>query len=226
MGTLTAQDIINGRVLPKLNDDTTTPVRWTKAELLKYLNTGQRNIVKLKPDANPITESIQLAAGSKQSIPSGRIQLVDVVKNMGAAGTIDGRAITFLPRSVVDDENPYWHKDTPNYEVQLAMYDPRIKTQFWVWPPQPASGMHYVEIICSNYPTDVAVSDWVAGTDEIDIEDIYETELINWIMHEAYQKDVEHAASMDLAEYYKREYLTGLGLMEAAERNVAPRRNR
>ena len=49
---ISGSDILS-RVRDTLQD--TTSVRWTDAELLRYLNDGQREVVNMKPDASALT---------------------------------------------------------------------------------------------------------------------------------------------------------------------------
>ena len=49
MGTLTGANLIS-RIQDTLQD--TTGVRWTEAELLRYINDAQREVVNFKPEAS------------------------------------------------------------------------------------------------------------------------------------------------------------------------------
>lgn len=54
----TAQDVI-GRVRKLINDELSSFIagqRWSDEELLEWITDGQREIVKLKPESNPVTE--------------------------------------------------------------------------------------------------------------------------------------------------------------------------
>ena len=61
MGTLTGANLIT-RVQDTLQD--TTSVRWSEAELLRYLNDAQREVVNLRPDASALTANVQLSTGT------------------------------------------------------------------------------------------------------------------------------------------------------------------
>jgi hypothetical protein len=56
MGTLTGANVIS-RVQDTLQD--TTSVRWSEAELLRYINDAQREIVNLRPEASAIHANVQ-----------------------------------------------------------------------------------------------------------------------------------------------------------------------
>ena len=66
-GTLTGANLIS-RVQDTLQD--TTGVRWIEAELLRYINDAQREVVNLKPDATATTANMALVVGTKQSLPT------------------------------------------------------------------------------------------------------------------------------------------------------------
>ena len=83
-GTLTGANIIT-RVQDTLQD--TTSVRWSEAELLRYINDAQREIVNLRPEASADHANVQLVAGTEQTIPDVGLRLIKVVRNMSAAGS-------------------------------------------------------------------------------------------------------------------------------------------
>ena len=64
-GTLTGANIIT-RVQDTLQD--TTSVRWSEAELLRYINDAQREIVNLRPESSADHANVQLVAGTEQTI--------------------------------------------------------------------------------------------------------------------------------------------------------------
>lgn len=204
------------RALETLNDDTTTPVRWTKAKLLTWLNDGQRQIVKYKPDANVLTAAVQLAAGTKQALPAGGLQLVDITRNMGSDGSKPGRAIRKIGKAVLDSERPDWHSDAPKPVVQHYVFDIRNPKVFFVWPPQPVSNTHYIEEVYSATPPDATLGG------NITIDDIYATDLYHYILHCAYSKDAEHAANAGLSDKYLTLFAQGIGKMDQAEANNQP----
>jgi hypothetical protein len=216
MGSLTAQYIIRDRVIEILNDNSTTPVKWTFAQLLRALNGAQRMIQKLKPDAYPTVGVVQLAEGTKQSLPSGGFLLVDVTRNMGSAGTTPGKSITKIDRETMDQERPGWHSDSKNAVVRHYVYDSSYQEIFYVWPPQPASSQNCVELIYSKPPTEVSVSDWVAGSNAITVPDTYENEIISWILFIAYSRNSRDAKNMEEASVWRQRFFEGLGMTESA----------
>ena len=81
---ISGSDILS-RVRDTLQD--TTSVRWTDAELLRYLNDGQREVVNMKPDASALTTNVQLSTGTLQTIPSNGLRLIKITRNMSSAAS-------------------------------------------------------------------------------------------------------------------------------------------
>lgn len=216
MGSLTAQYIIRDRAIEILNDNATTPVKWTHAQLLKALNGGQRMIQKLKPDAYPTVAAVQAVEGTEQTLPTGGFLLLDIPRNMGTDGSTPGKPITKIDRETMDQERPSWHYDTPNRIARHWVYNSKYPTVYHLWPPQPSSNQNYIELIYSKPPTAVTVSDWAAGSDAITIPDIYENELISWILFIAYSRNSRDGKNREEAAKWYNMFRQGLGLGEAA----------
>ena len=53
-------------------------IRWPKEKLIDYLNDAQRAIAIVRPDAFVIETEIVCVAGTKQSLPSDALRLVDI----------------------------------------------------------------------------------------------------------------------------------------------------
>lgn len=64
-GTITGANLLL-RIEDTLQD--TTNVRWSEAELLRYINDAQREIVNLRPEASADHANVQLATGTEQAI--------------------------------------------------------------------------------------------------------------------------------------------------------------
>jgi hypothetical protein len=154
MGTITGQYLITSAQLT-LKD--ANAIRWTRAELLGYLNDGQRELVTIKPEACTINTAIKLAAGlTKQSIPDAAIALLDVTRNMGSDGATPGRAISITSKSMLDAVVPTW-SSASNSEGYIThfTYDPRNPKVFYVYKKAPTADL-YVEVIYSSVPAAAA----------------------------------------------------------------------
>lgn len=213
MATITVNSIIEKAQII-LQD--ATGIRWPNAELLGWLNDGQREIVLLKPNAFVKNQSVQLAAGTKQALPSDGVQLIDVVRNMGTDGTTAGRAIRIVTREILDSQTPDWHSSTPSNVVKhysYTLFDPKT---FYVYPPQPTTNRGWAEIIYGAAPTEAALGGVIT------LDDIYQTVLVDYILYRAYSKDAEYAADQASAAKHQQAYLAALTGKANVELGVNP----
>jgi hypothetical protein len=210
MATITAQSI-SDQAVKTLFDETKT--RWSETEILGYINDAQRNIVMLKPDAYVKNVSVQMVAGTKQTIPSDGVQLVRVVRNMGSNGTTAGRVVRRTSFSDIDNSRPDWHTETAAAVALNWLYDERDLKNFYLSPPQPATPA-YVELVYTAAPPDVA-----AIGNVITLDDIYKTPIYNYVMARCWAKASEHQ-NMDRSKDYMSAYFQELGLKDKAESMV------
>lgn len=211
MATITAQSILDkaGIILQD-----TTGVRWpVGTEQLGWLNDGQREVVLIRPQASVTNAAVQLTSGAtKQTLPATGIMLIDVTRNMGAAGITAGRAIRLVSREVLDAQSPTWHSDTNSDGViKHFVYDPRDPKTFYVYPKAPATTW-YVELVYSSSPSDVST---LGGT--ISIDDIYANALLDYVLYRAYSKDAEYAQNAQLAAAHYAAFQNALGVKTSQE---------
>jgi len=192
MGTVTAQTIINKAAI-QLTD--IANVRWTRAELLSWLNDGMRQIVTMQPSASSTTVSKLLTAGTRQTIPSDGWLLLQIYRNMGTTGTTPGRAIRIVSREVLDGFDPYWHTGIPKAEVKNFIYDTQDQLAFYVYPPN--TGTQYIELNYSAQPTNLTSESQV-----IPLFDVFQSALVDYILYRACSKDAEYAPGLQLAQAY------------------------
>lgn len=211
MGTITATNRIN-TALDMLDDPSGR--RWDAATfMLQAVNDGQRDIVSLRPDANPVPATLDLVPGCFQTVPASYYTLINLVCNLGTDGLTPGRALTRWTRAELDAVNPYWPADDPAAEARLWVYereaDPR---QYLVWPPQPATGCGKLRGIFSQLPADVALGDPLIIGDE------FAEPLLLFIMARAKARDKENTVDMTMAEKMRRAYFDLLGVQDEARR--------
>lgn len=217
--TIAAQSIIR-RVVETMQDNTS--IRWPVAELVRYLNDGQREVVLYRPDSMVTNASVTLAAGAKQSLPNNGSKLIDVVRNTNATK----RSVRMTTRAILDTQSPNWYNLTGVTEVLHYMYDPRDPKTFYVYPPAAASGAS-VEIVYSAYPTDItepadgAVYSAVSGN--ISLPDIYGNVLTDYILYRAYTKDSEYAGNVQRAQAHYAAFQAALTTEMNGTTGVAPK---
>lgn len=209
MGTLTAQSIID-KVEATLQD--TGNNTWTEAEHLENLNDAIERICILRPDAYVVTAPVQLAAGAKQALPAGGTFLKDIIRNMGADGNTSGNAVTLVGRAEMSAALPGWMAATANATVIHWIYDPKDDAKaFYVYPPQPVTGMGYVEMRYCAVPAAIAIG--VA----IPIDDNYENAIMLFMLHRAWLKK-----QPALAGGFLSMFMTDLGLGEERKKEDDP----
>lgn len=189
-----------------------TNIRWPQAELLDWLNDGQREVALYKPNVFVKNATQLLVTGTKQSLPADGVSLVDVVRNMGTNGTTPGGAIRAVSREILDAQVSNWHSSTASATVKHFVYTPLDPKNYYVYPPQPTTNQGYVEVIYVAAPTDATL------VSTITIDDIYMTALLNYILFRAYTKDAEYANNAQLAAQYYTAFqgaLTGKAAAEA-----------
>lgn len=172
-----------------LNDSASqaTP-RWSETTLTTYFNDGAREIARHKPDAYNVRQPVKLKPGQVfQSgiLPNDTIQLIDITRNMGVDGTVQGDAI--MPALLKDFQvNRSWHRAPPKPTIENWIPADPDKLSFWVYPPPALTVPVFVEAFYSEIPPAVA-----ADTDISPIRDIYITPLQMFIAGRALLQDIE-----------------------------------
>lgn len=207
MGTVTAQTIINKAAI-QLTD--IANIRWTRAELLSWLNDGMRQIVVIQPSASSTTAVVKLVAGTRQSIPSDGWLLLTVYRNMGTTGSTPGRAVRIVSREILDGFNPNWHNDTAKAEVRNFLYTNQDQLAFYVYPPN--TGTQYVELNYSAQPADLT-----SETQVIPIFDVFQSALQDYILYRACSKDAEYAPGLALAQGYLSTFTAAIQVKTESE---------
>lgn len=214
-----AQHIIR-RCVDTLQDNTS--VRWPVAELVRYLNDGQREIVLHRPDAGLASATISCVAGTKQSIPPNGAKLIEVVRNAKPGGTF--RAVRLINKELLEAQIPNWHTMPPQDEVLHFMHDVRDPKGFYVYPPATTNAR--LDITYSAYPTDIAEppdgSTYDAVTGNISVPDIYANALQDYILYRAYMKDSEYAGNAQRAQAHYAAFVNALGIEIKATVAVSP----
>lgn len=195
---------ITTRVRTLLNDLTAT-YRWSDSELTLWVNDAQKFVVIYRPDSCVLNMVQTLVAGSKQTIPSTGLRLLDVVRNIGSDGVTAGRAIRITERDLMDSINPNWHSSAAAQVIKHYMIDERNPRVYYVYPP--ATTASKVDLVCSKNPTAVA-----AAGDVLDVPDIYQQVVIDYVMFRAYTKDAEFSANAQLASGFLQSALATFGI--------------
>jgi hypothetical protein len=211
MGTVTAGAIIDKAAIQLID---LTSIRWTRDELLSWLNLAQQALVLAVPEASTATANVTLVAGVKQSIPSDGWILLSANRNTGVSGTASGRSIEETRREILTRNNPTWSTETPTGTATAYIYTPLDKTVFWVYPPADSSG-NKVEVTYSRAPVAIA-----SEATAIMVNDIYESVLLDYMLYKACMKDAEYAPGVALAQGYLATFTAIITAAQGATRGT------
>jgi len=219
-GTLTGANLLN-RIKDTLQD--TTSVRWPEAELLRYINDAQREIVNLRPESSATTASVQLTTGTKQTLPSAGLRLIKIVRNMSAAGgsATGKRAIRIVNPDILNTQEPDWHDPTVSGDaahtaiVKHYMFDEDDPRNYYVYPG--VAGNAFVEVVYSASPTDLS-----SASSTIGVDDIYANAIIDFVLYRAYMKDAEYAGNAQRAGQHYQLFTSSVGTGQQAQVLLSP----
>ena len=193
----------------------TTNIRWSAAELLAYANDAINEIVREKPEANVTTASVAWTQGTKQTLPTGGLVLIDVVRNMGTAGTVAGPAIRLIDRAILDATLYDWHEAKyQSATIQHWMFNPNNPKVWYIYPG--SDGTTQGEISYS------AVIAPIAAGANIGLDDIYQSVIMDYMLYRAHSKDADYNPNKELAINHYSAFLTALGAQDRAERLLDP----
>lgn len=199
-------EIINRATLI-LQDDTN--VRWTRPELLGWVNDAQREIVVHRPSASSIVTTLPLVPGTRQELPPVGIQLLDVIRN------VNGRAVRVLKREILDAQQPDWHQHKQAAVIKHFMFDDRSPLVFYVYPPAAPAAM--LEVSYSVAP--VAAT---AESSQLSLNDIYANAVLDFVLYRAYLKDADFAGNAARAESHYQKFASAVGIKQQGDAVVSP----
>lgn len=211
MSLITSNEILN-RCNKLLNDNGF--IRWTKAELLDYLNDAQRAIVLRRPDAYTTDDdTFACVAGTKQTLPADALRLIDIPRN-GTGRAIKGPYV----RGVLDDNYPTWYAGNTATEAELFIYDERNPKTFYLYP-----GVVNATVLTVVYSTAPAAITMVQNDADqvISLDDIFVNALIEWVLYRCYMKDAEYASNSNNSQMHLSAFKAQLGEKSQADGAMA-----
>ena len=209
MATMTVDTILT-RCNTLLNDKIWA--RWQKQELLDYYNDAVRAIVLRRPDANAKDMTFTCVAGTKQTLPSDALRLIDVVRNNA------GKVIRLVNRSALDDNYPDWHKTATATEADAFTYDDRDPKIFYLYPGVVASTK--IDLVYSLAPVAKTLAQVEADV-VADLDDIYINPIIDFILYRAYSKDAEYVANSNRSQGHYQAFLQQIGDKTSVDNSMA-----
>lgn len=165
--------------------------RWQEDELLDWASDGQREYVRLQPDAYVRNVDFTLKAGAQQQLPADAAALVEVIRNKS------GNPVREVARRALDSQIRDW--TSPGRAKPVVVHycyskaNPKV---FQVYPPSP--GGNVVEMAYHAIPADLTPAATLV------VDDSAVPALLDYLMFRALSKDDEFAAdSTGAAMHYK-----------------------
>jgi hypothetical protein len=181
---------------------------WTETEFVSWYNLSAREVVVANPDANAVIESVKLVSGVKQDLPSGVLEFIRAVSNMGTDGLTRGEAITPSTIDLISAFDRNWATATATVAIKHAMKE---QGGYWYNYP-PSDGTGCVEIEVSKVPTQISFDD--AGAWEsalVGVDDKYVGPLMERMMAYCYSKDTDFPGSEERAAKHLGLFQQGVG---------------
>lgn len=191
---------------------------WTLADLVRYLNDGQRDTHVKRPDLFVVEAEHVLAAGARQSLPAAGSKLIDLPANTS------GRPVTRIQRALLDAQVPGWRTQTAAAEIDHFMYDERQPRVFEVYP-RAASGAR-VLLEYASIPADLPIpasGATLAGlAGDINVPDLQATALQHYICYRCYAEGDENTNAAR-AQGFLQLFADALDIEIAATLAIAPK---
>ncbi len=191
-----------------------TMVAWTRSSLIGFLNQAVQQVVLVRPDSNSSTENFPLVAGTKQDLPVGGLRLLDVVRNMGAAGATPGKIVKFVSSNILDAFEADWHSSTPKAVTLSYDYDESVPDVFYNYPPAIAGNQLEIKVVRLPTALDTAMGDatFIDPLTVTGLKDIYSNSVMEWMFYKAYSTENSSQSSIASANTHMQSFYNGLGV--------------
>lgn len=190
--------------------------RWPVSERIRWGNEAMGAILTRRPAAFTTRVVVTLVAGTLQSIPVGSSMFIDLARNIANDGVTPGGAIRRSDRQQLDDADSDWHSGTAKARIQQYVFDDRMPTEFYVYPPAIAGTK--AELWHAPLPATLA-EDNTAGSWDIGAE--YQEAVVNYICYRCKAKDSEEGSPTDAIGFYQA-FETALGIKAASQSANSP----
>jgi len=214
---LTANDLLlrcaaiyNDTSYNRISNSTSDNPNW-----FQFFDDALRQLILVRPDAYTTTTTMQLTSGTKQSLPSAGIRLLDIHRNMGTNGSTVGAPIHYIDRKILDASLVTWHSEAQQHYIDNYWFDPDNPTVFWVTPPNSGSG--YIELTYSILHTALT-----ATGDSVAVKDIFLMPLVSWCLYRAFLVDTDSPYGFERAQFFYRDFMQTLGIEEKVQEEKAP----
>lgn len=196
----------------QLQDETGTA--WPPSKILPYVNLALLEIVTLKPEAYPVESVLQLVAGARQSVSATTtISILDFICNMGTGGATPGRAILSVVKRNMDKLLPDYHSYASGQEVYYAAKDDRNPLVFYVFPPQPTSGMNQIKVLLSQPPADIT-----NDNTDFPLDASYKPAFVDYLIYRCLMEETQIQGANQKAVAFYNKFLQQLGLKASVDK--------
>jgi len=189
-------DIITDDIEKQLND--VGQKVWTNETLFKYATEAQNAIILLGVDAHIMSEDFTLAQDAMQTIPTGGVRFIDILRNVA------GGPVRKIEKKVMDEVLPGWMIETTDSEIEHYMFEGERPTVFWIYPT-PATAAQKIILSYAK-----AVDLITAVGDEITLPDIYLPAIKEYLLWRCLSMENEDMA-FSLASTHLQTFYTLLG---------------
>jgi hypothetical protein len=227
-------------VRAQLNDSDSANYRWSDAEMLRYVNAGQRQIVHMVPESNVITTSVSTPTANevRHTIPAGGIKFVSLFSADSQNETSPANAIRECSLDSMNTLFPEWSYSqveqprVPNLhdiwnpgssgDGQLRyenfMHDPVEPKIYYVYPIPPASGDSAdLEVVYVDLPSDNA-----GLGNNFRLRDHYQNAMVLYVTYRCLRKDGRQGGGRALRTQLWNDFRTALGLSIQGATRVSP----
>lgn len=219
----TGRDILE-KAQTLLNDS--DAVRWPLSELAGWINEGVRAICLAKPSAKSTTQTLDLVAGTLQTIPEAALALLAIRRNITNTEAVSagGRVVTRTSITELNAEEPNWHVSASvpfSATVRQFAFDEENPRAFYVYPGNTGTG--HVEAVLSVLPTALdtdgdALADYETA---VGLPEPYSVPLLDYVMFRAHSKDDEGAEGGRGMAHYQM-FAAALGIRVQVAKATSP----
>lgn len=185
-------------------------IRWTRKDLLDWLNAAQRAFAEHRPDQMSQPRELALVAGWRQQLPPDALSLIDITNNANAMQ----RRITKTDLWVLDAVAGAWRAGSIAREVQHYMHDLNTPQEFLVYPPV-AAGTKVRAVL------GIAAVDLAVETDTPSVPERWMDALRHFVLFRAWSLDAEFGGNAALAQAHLALYNQALGIQAQAAASTA-----
>lgn len=175
---ISVADVLDRLAILLVDEDFT---RWTKPELLGWINDAVSEIIIRRPAAGGKFMPVTLQAGVMQTLPDTVTMIFDVTRNLPS-----GKGIHIAERQRIHESEPDWFSLDGTGTIKHYCYDNRVPNAFYVYPPALAGTI--VEVSAAVIPDKVD-----SETDHIDMAELYLSPIVSYAMYRALMKDAEES---------------------------------